>query len=275
MIAPGLAEVLHDVSAARDSVVRVVGLRAGYPRRTVLEDVTFAAGQGELVAIVGPNGSGKSTLLKVLAGLLQPWAGTVAVLGQPAGRQPLRVAYLPQAEAVDWSFPVSVHDVVLMGRYRRAGWLRRASRADAAAAEQALELAGIGDLAQRQIGELSGGQQRRAFVARALAQDPELYLLDEPVTGVDPTTEDDLMAIFAAECRRGKTIMASTHDLAGVAEHFSRLLSLNRTVVADGAASLVRNADVLRATYGGHLIELERGDVVLLDDPHHGRAEGR
>jgi ABC-type Mn2+/Zn2+ transport system ATPase subunit len=275
VIAPGLAEVLHDVSAARESVIRVAGLRAGYPRRLVLEDVAFEAGEGELVAVVGPNGSGKSTLLKVLAGLLQPWGGTVAVLGQPPGRQPLRVAYLPQAEAVDWSFPVSVHDVVLMGRYRRAGWLRRASRADAAAAEQALELAGIGDLAQRQIGELSGGQQRRAFVARALAQDPELYLLDEPVTGVDPTTEDDLMAIFAAECRRGKTIMASTHDLAGVAEHFSRLLSLNRTVVADGAASLVRNADVLRATYGGHLIELERGDVVLLDDPHHGRAEGR
>jgi len=257
-------------TAATGAAVRVTALRAGYPRRLVLEDVTFAVGSGELVAIVGPNGSGKSTLLKVLAGLLRPWAGAIAVLGQPPGYRPLRVAYLPQAEAVDWSFPISVRDVVLMGRYRRAGWLRPTSRADAAAAEHALELAGMDDLADRQIGELSGGQRRRAFVARALAQQPDLYLLDEPVTGVDPTTEDDLMAILEAECRQGKTVLASTHDLAGVAEHFTRLLSLNRTVVADGPAALVRDAGVLRATYGGHLIEVDHGDMVLLDDPHHG-----
>ena len=275
MIAAARTELPHLLATRADRVVSVDGLRAGYPRRTVLEDVSFGVGPGELVAIVGPNGSGKSTLLKVLTGLLRPWAGTVRVLGQPAGRLPLQVAYLPQAEAVDWSFPVSVFDVVLMGCYRRAGWLRPTSRADAAAAARALELVGIADLSRRQIGELSGGQQRRAFVARALAQDPDLYLLDEPVTGVDPTTEDDLMAIFAAECRRGKTILASTHDLGGVAEHFSRLLSLNGTLVADGPASLVRNAEVLRATYGGHLIEVERGDVVLLDDPHHWREEGR
>jgi ABC-type Mn2+/Zn2+ transport system ATPase subunit len=244
-------------------------LQAGYPRRPVLDEVTFELGAGELVALVGPNGSGKSTLLKVLAGLLRPWAGSVTIFGQAPGRQPLRVAYLPQAEAVDWSFPVSVLDVVLMGRYRRAGWLRSTGPADRAAAERALALAGIRELADRQIGELSGGQQRRAFLARALAQQPDLYLLDEPVTGVDPATEDDLMAILAEECRSGKVVLASTHDLAGVAEHFARLISLNRTVVADGPASLVRDADVLRATYGGHLIELDRGEVVLLDDPHH------
>ena len=268
MIAPAPLPTLS--TAAIDAVVRVTALHAGYPRRLVLENVMFAVGSGELVAIVGPNGSGKSTLLKVLAGLLRRWAGAVAVLGQPPGRQPLRVAYLPQAEAVEWSFPVSVRDVVLMGRYRRAGWLRQTSRADATAAEHALELAGIHELAGRQIGELSGGQQRRAFVARALAQQPDLYLLDEPVTGVDPTTEDDLMAILEAECRQGKTVLASTHDLAGVAEHFTRLLSLNRTVVADGPAALVRDPGVLHATFGGHLIELDHGGVVLLDDPHHG-----
>jgi ABC-type Mn2+/Zn2+ transport system ATPase subunit len=164
---------------------------------------------------------------------------------------------------------VSVRDVVLMGRYRRAGWLRPTRAADSAAVERALELAGMRDLARRQIGELSGGQQRRAFLARALAQAPDLYLLDEPVTGVDPATEDDLMAILAEECQQGKTVLASTHDLAGVAEHFGRLLSLNRTLVADGPAALVRDAGVLRATYGGHLVEVERGSVVLLDDPHH------
>jgi len=256
-------------TAAIDATVRVAALRAGYPRRPVLEEVSFSIGRGELVAIVGPNGSGKSTLLKVLAGLLRPWAGAIAVLDQPPGRQPLRVAYLPQAEAVDWSFPVSVRDVVLMGRYRRAGWLRPTNQADAAAAEHALELAGIHELAGRQIGELSGGQQRRAFLARALAQNPDLYLLDEPVTGVDPTTEDDLMAILDHECRDGKTVLVSTHDLAGVAEHFTRLLSVNRTIVADGPAALVRDAGVLRATYGGHLIEVDHGEVVMLDDPHH------
>jgi len=252
-----------------DDVVTVSGVRAGYPGRVVLEDVSLRVGPGELVAVVGPNGSGKSTLLKVLAGLLRPLVGDVKVVGAPPGRQPLKIAYLPQAEAVDWSFPVSVRDVVLMGRYRRAGWLRTTGRDDAQAAERALELTGIRDLADRQIGELSGGQQRRAFLARSLAQDPAVYLLDEPVTGVDPTTEDDLMAILAEERRAGKTVLASTHDLAGVAEHFTRLISLNRTVVADGPADLVRDANVLRATYGGHLIQFDRGDVLLIDDPHH------
>jgi ABC-type Mn2+/Zn2+ transport system ATPase subunit len=257
-------------TAGASSVIAAASVRAGYPARAVLEDVTFSIGPGELVAIVGPNGAGKSTLLKVLAGLLPVWAGSVSVLGHPPGRQPLRVAYLPQAEAVDWSFPVSVRDVVLMGRYRHAGWLRRPGRADSAAVDHALELAGIRELANRQIGELSGGQQRRAFVARSIAQDPAVYLLDEPVTGVDPATEDDLMRILATECTRRKTVLASTHDLAGVAEHFTRLISLNRTVVADGPASLVSDASVLRATYGGHLIQLDRsGGVLLLDDPHH------
>jgi ABC-type Mn2+/Zn2+ transport system ATPase subunit len=250
--------------------VAVVNVRAGYQRRAVLNDVTFSVASGELVAIVGPNGAGKSTLLKVLAGLLRPSDGSVSVLGQNPGRQPLRVAYLPQAEAVDWSFPVSVRDVVLMGRYRHAGWLRRPTRADSATAERALEMVGMRDLANRQIGELSGGQQRRAFVARSLAHDPAVYLLDEPVTGVDPATEDDLMRILADECARGKTVLASTHDLAGVAEHFTRLISLNGTVVADGPAALVRDPSVLQATYGGHLIQVDRaGGVLLLDDPHH------
>jgi manganese/zinc/iron transport system ATP- binding protein len=262
-----LAEPLE---SSPSSVVEVSSISAGYPRRQVLEDVSFQVGAGELVAIVGPNGSGKSTLLKVLAGLLPATAGVVSVLGQPPGRQPLRVSYLPQAEAVDWSFPVSVRDVVLMGRYRHVGWLRMPGRADAQAADRAIELVGMRDLAERQIGELSGGQQRRAFLARALAQDPAIYLLDEPVTGVDPSTEEELMGILADERRLGKTVLASTHDLAGVDEHFTRLISLNRTVVADGPAALVRDPNVLRATYGGHLIQMERGDVLLLDDPHHG-----
>ncbi len=255
-------------------VVSVQALSAGYGKRPALRDVSFTVGAGELVAIVGPNGAGKSTLLKVLSGLLHPWSGTAQVLGGGPGAQPLRVAYLPQAESVDWSFPVSVRDIVLMGRYRRAGWLRPPSRDDRAAADRALHLVNMQHLADRQIGELSGGQQRRAFLARAVAQEPDVYLLDEPVTGVDPTTEDELMALLNDERSRGKTILATTHDLAGVAEHFSRLLSLNVSLVADGPASLVRDAAVLRATYGGHLISIEPGSVVLVDDAHHERAAG-
>jgi ABC-type Mn2+/Zn2+ transport system ATPase subunit len=255
-----------------NAVVTVRGLSAGYERRKALADVSFDVGPGELVAIVGPNGAGKSTLLKVLAGLLEPWSGSAQLLGAPPARQPLNVAYLPQAESVDWSFPVSVRDVVLMGRYRRVGWLRPTTRSDKEAADRALRLVGMADLADRQVGELSGGQQRRAFLARALAQQPLIYLLDEPVTGVDPTTEDDLMELLNAERAAGKTILASTHDLGGVAEHFTRLLSLNLSLVADGPASLVSDPEVLRATYGGHLINVEPGSVVLLDDTHHERV---
>jgi manganese/zinc/iron transport system ATP- binding protein len=247
----------------------VQSLQAGYQGRTVLDGVTFSVRPGELVAIVGPNGSGKSTLLKVLAGLLWPTAGAVTILGRPPGRQPLRVAFLPQSEAIDWSFPVSVRDVVLMGRYRRIGSLRRPGRIDAEGVQHALELVGMQTLGNRQVGELSGGQQRRAFLARALAQEPDLYFLDEPVTGVDPTTEADLMAVLAAESGRGKTVLASTHDLAGVSEHFTRMIALNGVLVADGPAALVRDAGVLQATYGGHPIVVDRSGVVLLDDPCH------
>jgi ABC-type Mn2+/Zn2+ transport system ATPase subunit len=219
--------------------------------------------------LVGPNGSGKSTLLKVLAGLLQTRAGGALILGGYPGRQPRRVVYLPQAEAVDWSFPVAVLDVVLMGRTPHIGWLRSAGRADRERARSALERVHMTDFAARQIGTLSGGQRRRVFLARALAAEPDLYLLDEPVTGVDPATEEDLMALLEVECRAGKTVLASTHDLAGVLSHFQRVICLNRTVVADGPSVILRDPHVLRATFGGHLVEVDGGSALLVDDPHH------
>ncbi len=254
-------------------VIRAAGLEAGYGDRLALEGITLEVGPGELVAVVGPNGSGKSTLLKVLAGLLRPRAGKITVFDAAPGKRPQRVAFLSQAESVEWSFPVSVWDVVLMGRYSRIGWFRRPGAMDVAAVHRALEQVGMRDLAQRQVGELSGGQQRRAFLARALAQEPDLYLLDEPVTGVDMATEEELMAVLVDECKRGKTVLASTHDLASVAVHFSRAIWLNRRLVADGPASLVRDAAVLRATYGGHLIEVSNG-VLLVDDPHDRQEKG-
>lgn len=248
--------------------IRLANVAVGYEQLPVLEHVDLTLPTGSLVAVVGPNGGGKSTLLKLVAGLLQPWAGTISVLGGRPGEHARSVAYVPQAEAVDWGFPVAASDVVMMGRYPRLGPFRRPGTADHAAVAGALEQVGMTEFARRQIGALSGGQRRRVFLARALASEPDLYLLDEPVTGVDRATQEDLMAILDAEARAGKTVIATTHDLASAAQHFRSIVAVNGTVVAHGDASLVLDADVLLRTYGGHLLFI--GDrAVLLDDAHH------
>ena len=241
---------------------------AGYGDRAALEHVDLAIEPGTLLAVVGPNGAGKSTLLKVLAGLLVPWHGRVEVLRAPAGREAHRIAYVPQAELVDWQFPVTVRDVVMMGRYPALGPLRRPGSIDQRAVDEALEQVGMHGYERTQIGSLSGGQRRRVFLARALAAEPDLFLLDEPVTGVDATTQEELMDILEAEARRGKTVVATTHDLACAAQRFQRVLAINRTVIAHGPSSLVLDPAVLTRTYGGHLLVLG-GQVVVLDDAHH------
>jgi ABC-type Mn2+/Zn2+ transport system ATPase subunit len=241
---------------------------AGYGERPALEHVSLAVEAGTLLAVVGPNGAGKSTLLKVMAGLLAPWSGRVEVLGSAPGREARRVAYVPQAELVDWAFPVTVGDVVMMGRYPALGALRRPGADDRRAVADALRLVGMERHASTQIGALSGGQRRRVFLARALAADPAVFLLDEPVTGIDATTQEDLMDILEAQTRRGRTVVATTHDLACAAQRFQRVAALNRTLVAQGPASLVLDPAVLARTYGGHLLVL--GDqTVVLDDAHH------
>jgi ABC-type Mn2+/Zn2+ transport system ATPase subunit len=241
---------------------------AGYTDRVALEGVDLAVEAGSLLAVVGPNGAGKSTLLKLMAGLIRPWTGRVEVLGHPAGQQARRVAYVPQAELVDWAFPVTVGDVVMMGRYPALGPLRRPGHADRRAVADALAKVSMADHVDTQIGALSGGQRRRVFLARALAAEPDLFLLDEPVTGVDATTQEDLMDILEAEARRGKTVIATTHDLACAAQRFQRVAAINRTVVAHGPSSLVLDPNVLARTYGGHLLVLG-GQAVVLDDAHH------
>lgn len=247
-------------------------MTVGYDGRPALEAVDLRIEGGELVAVFGPNGGGKTTLLKVIAGLLPPWHGRVDVLsGLPsvAGRS---IAYVPQAELVDWSFPVSVWDVAMMGRYPRLGPLRQPGPEDRRAVTTALERVGMLPLARSQIGRLSGGQRRRAFLARALAADPQLFLLDEPVTGVDVPTQEDLMDLLAAEAAAGRTVVATTHDLAAASRHFRRVIGVNRRVLADGDASLLSDPDVLSRTYGGHVLFIgERG--VLLDDAHHHDSE--
>jgi ABC-type Mn/Zn transport systems, ATPase component len=221
---------------------------------------------------VGPNGAGKSTLLKVMAGLLVPWTGRVEVLGGVPGREAHRVAYVPQAEAVDWAFPVTVGDVVMMGRYPLLGPLRRPGPADKRHVEDALVKVGMVDHRSTQIGRLSGGQRRRVFLARALAADPALYLLDEPVTGIDATTQDDLMDILEGEAHRGRTVVATTHDLAAAAQRFQRVAAINLRLIAYGPASLILDPDILSRTYGGHLLVLGNHTVVLDDAHHHDQA---
>ncbi len=241
---------------------------AGYGERVALEHVTIAVEPGSLLAVVGPNGAGKSTLLKLMAGLARPWSGRIQVLGGPAGREARRVAYVPQAELVDWAFPVTVEDVVMMGRFPRLGRVRRPGADDRRAVRNALEQVQMVGHRSTQIGALSGGQRRRVFLARALAAEPDLFLLDEPVTGIDTTTQELLMDLLEAQAARGKTVVATTHDLACAAGRFQQVLAVNRTVIAYGPSNLVLDADVLAAAYGGHLLVIE-GRTVVLDDAHH------
>ena len=266
---------VDDQAPTGPPAVELLNVSAGYDGRTALDDVTVTVDAGRLVAIFGPNGGGKTTMLKIVAGLLRPWSGAVTVLGAAPGRTARRVAYVPQAELVDWGFPVSVWDVVMMGRYPRLGPLGRPGHADREAVLEALTKVGMESSARTQIGSLSGGQRRRAFLARALASKPDLYLLDEPVTGVDVRTQEDLMGVLEREARLGKTVLATTHDLAAAAQHFDRVIAVNRRLIASGPASLVLDSDVLARTYGGHILILG-GQTVLLDDAHHhdGQAPG-
>jgi len=254
---------------ATASVV-IEGVSAGYGQRTALSDVSLTVAPGSLLAVIGPNGAGKSTLLKVLAGLLRPSAGRVTVLDAPPGSSGPRIAYLPQAEGVDWEFPITVTEVVAMGRYARLGFMHGPRNADRDRVRAALTTVGMAEAGDRQIGSLSGGQRRRVFLARAIAADPDLYLLDEPVTGVDARTQDDLMAVLETQADAGKTVIATTHDLLTVAERFHQAALLNGRLVAYGSADLVLDRHLLSETYGGHVLVLPGdGDGVVIDDAHH------
>jgi manganese/iron transport system ATP-binding protein len=250
--------------------VSLRGVSAGYGTRQALEAISLDVPAGSLLAVIGPNGAGKSTLLKLIAGLLRPWSGEVSVLGGKPGSRGRRVAYLPQAEAVDWDFPVTAGEVVMMGRYAALGIGRGPGRHDHHLVGDALAAVGMHDAIDRQVGRLSGGQRRRVFLARALAAEPDLYLLDEPVTGVDARTQEDLMDVLEAEARAGKTVIATTHDLICAAQRFQQAAFLNGHLVAHGPAALVLDPQLLASTYGGHLLVLPgNGNRLVLDDAHH------
>jgi ABC-type Mn2+/Zn2+ transport system ATPase subunit len=242
--------------AARESAaVALAGVCAGYFGRDVLDEVSFEVDPGEFVGIIGPNGAGKSTLLKVILGLLPVQCGSVLVFGQPPSPAVRRhIGYVPQSEAINWSFPVTVRDVVLMGTFGRLGLGRRPGPAERAAADEAIRQVGMSDYAHVQISRLSGGQQQRVFVARALVQQPRLMLLDEPIAGVDATTQHAIFTLLEELKTRGTTILATTHDLSCVAEWFDRVLALNHRVVAYGPPEAVLTRDTLSATFGSHLL---------------------
>ena len=234
--------------------VAVEDVWAGYDGRTALEAVSFTIEPGCLAGLVGPNGSGKSTLLRVILGLHKAWRGAVSIGGDP--RRSGEIGYMPQSELVDWAFPVTVFDVVLMGRYGRIGLLRRPGRADREAAMAALERVRLADLAARRIGELSGGQQRRALIARALAQEADLMLLDEPLAGLDAAAQHDLLRLFEELRKEGKTLFVTTHDLSCVAADFDHAVLLNRRVIAFGRPEEVFTEELLNTAFQRHLFVL-------------------
>ena len=219
-----------------------------YEDFTALDDVTIKVHEGEALGVVGPNGSGKSTLLKTLCGLLQPASGELCVLGaQPHNLPPGSIAYVPQVEAVDWSFPATVRDVVAMGRFARLKFWQRFGKFDEEAVQDALEAVNMGPFASRHIAQLSGGQQQRVFVARAIAQDPRLLLLDEPTTGVDAATEEQLREVVRNLVAGGLPVIMTTHDLDRVDQWFDRLLVLDRKVLAVGTPEQVARSGVYGA----------------------------
>jgi manganese/zinc/iron transport system ATP- binding protein len=231
--------------------VQVTDLTVAYGEKPVLWDVDLEVRPGVLMAIVGPNGAGKTSLIRAILGMVHPAAGQALVFGKPYEEQRRLVGYVPQRGSVDWDFPTSVLDVVLMGRYGRLGWVRRPGAADKAAAREALEHVGMAPLEGRQISQLSGGQQQRVFLARALVQDAELYFMDEPFQGVDATTELAIVELLRELRSQGKTVVAVHHDLQTVSEYFDEVALLNVRRIASGPVEEVFTEENLRLTYGG------------------------
>ncbi len=235
------------------AAIEVTDLTVAYRDKPVLWDVDLAVPPGVLMAVVGPNGAGKTTLVKAMLGLVRPAAGQVLIYGRPYADQRRLVGYVPQRGSVDWDFPTSVLDVVMMGRYARLGWIRRPGREDRAAALDALDKVGMEELADRQISQLSGGQQQRVFLARALVQDARIYLMDEPFQGVDATTERAIVTLLQELRGAGKTLVVVHHDLQTVAEYFDWVTLLNVRRIASGPVDDAFTHENLRLTYGGRV----------------------
>jgi manganese/zinc/iron transport system ATP- binding protein len=244
----------HDLA----SPLSIHDMTVAYHRKPVLWDIDYSAPKGELIGIVGPNGAGKSTLIKACLDLVPRASGSVRFFGRPYRQQRHIVGYVPQRESVDWDFPASALDVVTMGRYGRIPWCIPPRKKDREAAMQCLDQVGLADYARRQISKLSGGQQQRVFLARALAQDSEIYFMDEPFAGVDAATESAIVELLRSLKKRGRTVLVVHHDLQTVPEYFDHVILLNMRIVVTGQTSEVFTPENLQRTYGGRLTLLDQ-----------------
>ena len=264
----------HNVPAVPgEPALEINGLSFTYPGATqpALVDLSLTILPGERVALVGPNGAGKSTLIKLVAGLEREQKGSIRVYGRPRPACYHRVGYVPQRGDVDWRFPVTVREVVMMGRYAHLGWLKWPRRADHEAVNRALDAMNLTTLADRQIGELSGGQQQRVMIARTLAQEADLLLLDEPLNNLDVGTQEMIFHVLEALAEEGKTIVVTTHDLGLLPIHFSRAIFLDRRIVQDGTPDEVLSAETIARAYGLRLCTDDNGTTAPahhLDDSH-------
>lgn len=244
-------------------VLEIHDLTVSYNRKPVLWGIDLTIPQGSLVGIIGPNGAGKSTLLKTTMGLIPLSSGYIKLFGKDLNDIRNKVSYVPQRESVDWDFPTSVMDVVLMGRYHKLGLFKRPRKADKDVAMECLQKVGMMPYAGRQISQLSGGQQQRVFLARALAQDADIYFMDEPFAGVDAATEAAIIQLMREMTSKGKTVIVVHHDLQSANEYFNWILLLNMRLVASGPTGKVFTPELLQETYGGKLTVLSKvGDLL-------------
>lgn len=240
------------------AVITVKGLSVSYDRKRVLTNIFLDIQPGHLYGVVGPNGAGKSTLFKAVLGLIDTNSGTVSINGKPVERSRKEVVYVPQKSEVDWSFPATVLDIVLMGRYPHKKILQRMDKHDLDLAHAALRELGIEQLRDRQIGELSGGQQQRVFLARALCQEANIFFLDEPFVGVDITTEEKIIAVLKRLAAEGKTLLVVHHDLSTVPDYFDQVILINQRLVAYGDTEAIFTQENITRTYSGQLPILHR-----------------
>lgn len=241
--------------------IKVENVTVAYRKKPVLQDISFTVPEGKLIGIIGPNGAGKSTLIKAILGLIPKASGSVSIYEKPYAKQRKLVGYVPQRGSVDWDFPTNALDVVLMGRYGHIGWFKRPSKKDVEYALECLNKVGMKEFANRQISQLSGGQQQRVFLARALAQDATVYLMDEPFVGVDAATEKAIISLLNELKAQGKTVLVVHHDLQTVKEYFDWVLLLNLRKIAIGPTEEVFTIDHLQKTYGGRLAFLDKAQI--------------
>lgn len=247
------------LTAASPPLLKIEGLSVAYGPVLALQNVSMELLSGSLVGVIGPNGAGKSSLLKGILGMV-PTSGKVTIGGQSLSQARQRISYVPQRSEVRWDFPITVEEVVMMGRYRHIGWVKFPGKTDREIVAETLEQVGMFDLRKRQISQLSGGQQQRVFVARALAQQGDIMLLDEPLTGVDTTSQEVIMALLEKQRDDGKLIVMATHDLNTAARECNFCCCINHRLIALGSPEQIFNPDILAATYGGNVLTVNTGN---------------